>query len=521
MLVLCFSNEKDSLMSIENDECIEFSLSQKDTLICKRVAEIPRPEIPLVPRMLKKTLLERLPLSNTTSAMMRIIRGVDLETEVSKQRMFSQWNFKNTYKHIMTDAFYRNSLFSMASTFVLGGLGFVFWIIIARLYKTENVGIATTLVSIMTLLSSFAILGLNSSLTRHLPKSANKKELINSSFVIVTIATLLPSVIFFLGLQIFSPQLLFLRSNILYILSFIIFIIFSSWNILVESIFMAFRSAVNILIKNLIISILKLVLPFALMAFGAYGIFASTASALALGVLASLIILSLKFKIRPTISVNVFLMKEYFTYSLANYIVIFIYSMPSLVLPVIVLNVLSAKYAAYYYLASMIQNFLLIIPLATAQALLAEGSYNEAELKKHVRKAFATLIAILIPAIAIIVLFGNILLRFFGKSYAIEAFQFLQLYSISTIFTALLLIANAILNVRHKIKTLVISNIIATGLTLCLSYAFISDRLVGIGWGWILGQAIAGLVSIYFIICNYSDTPQIRASPSKVQEVLE
>ena len=335
-------------MSIENDE---FSLSQKDTQVHKRVAEIPRPEMPLVMRTPKKTLLERLPLSNTTSAMMRVIRGVHLETEASRQRMFSQWNFKNTYKHIMADTLYRNSLLNMASTFVLGGFGFVFWIIIAHLYKTENVGIATTLISLMTLLSSFTILGLNSNLTRHLPKSANKKELINSSFFIVTIATLLPSVVFFLGLQIFSPQLLFLRSNIFFIISFVIFTIFNSWNNLVESIFMAFRAAGNILIKNIIISILKLVLPFALIALGAYGIFASTASALALGVLGGLFVLSLKFKIRLSLSVNFSLLKEHSIYSLANYMIIFIRSIPSLVLPVLVLNVLSAKYAAYCYIA--------------------------------------------------------------------------------------------------------------------------------------------------------------------------
>ena len=210
----------------------------------------------------------------------------------------------------------------MASTFILGGLGFVFWIIIARLYKPENIGIATTIISLMALLSSFTILGLNSSLNRYLPKSANKNELINSSFVIVTLVSLLASVIFLLGVHIFSPQLIFLRSNPFYLISFTLFVIFCSWNILVDSIFMAFRAAGNILIKNSIISVLKLVLPFALIAFGAYGIFASAASALALGVLVSLIILIFKFKIRPSISVNVSLIKETSIYSFANYIVI-------------------------------------------------------------------------------------------------------------------------------------------------------------------------------------------------------
>ncbi|HYT40966.1 MAG TPA: polysaccharide biosynthesis C-terminal domain-containing protein, partial [Methylomirabilota bacterium] len=101
---------------------------------------------------------------------------------------------------------------------------------------------------------------------------------------------------------------------------------------------------------------------------------------------------------------------------------------------------------------------------------------------------------------------GKILLQFFGESYATEAFQFLQLYSISTIFTALLLVANAILNIKQEIQSLVILNVIAAVVTLCLSYAFISGKLVGVGWGWTLGQAMAGLVSLYFIIRNYLRT---------------
>ena len=411
-------------------------------------------------------------------------------------------NFNLIYKQVITDPLYRNSIFNMASTFILGGLGFVFWIIIARLYKTENVGIATTLISIMTLLSSFTILGLNVSLNRYLPRSTNKNELINSSFVIVTFVTIVTSAIFLLGLQLFSPQLLFLHSNIFYSISFIAFVVFCSWNILLESIFMAFRAAGNILIKNCIISTSKLLLPFVLITLGAYGIFSSTAAAFALGVFFSIVILIGRFKIRPSISVNVSLIKETSAYSFANYMADFMFNMPSLVLPIIILNVLSAKYAAYYYIASMIQNILLIIPIATAQSLLTEGSYNEDELKKHAKKAILTIFVILIPATAIIFFVGNIFLRFFGKNYATEAFGFLQLYSISTLFTALLLISNAIMNVKHRIKSLIFANVTASVLTLWLSYAFISGKLVGIGWGWILGQAIAGLMSLGFIIYN-------------------
>ncbi len=519
-------------MKIDNNEYTDLSIAEKETLKHPGVA---RPLLfePVAPRPLKKTRLERLdrlPLNEATTAMMRVVNYVSTppldantipelktraipgsETEPSSKQVSRQKGLQAIYQQVMTDPLYRNSIFNMASTFILGGLGFIFWIIVARLYKPENVGIATTLISIMTLLSSFTGLGLNSSLNRYLPKSINKNELINSSFVIVTVATLLTSAIFLLGLQTFSPQLLFVRSSPLYIISFIIFIVFCSWNILVESISMAFRAAGNILIKNTTISLLKLVLPFAFIVFGSYGIFASTATALSLGVLVGLLILMFKFKIKPSLTLNTSLIKETLAYSFANYINGFMFNMPSLVLPVIILNTLSASYAAYYYIASMIQNILLIIPLATAQSLLTEGSYNEAGLNKHIKKALITICIILVPATAIVVLFGNLLLQFFGKSYATESFVFLQLYSASTVFTALLLVANAIMNIKHQIKLLVLSNIIASILTLALSYMFISGKLVGIGWGWMLGQAIAGLLSLGFIVYTALNTSQSRS----------
>jgi hypothetical protein len=199
-----------------DDEYIDLSLSQKDTLIHQRVVVLPRPEIPMRPGMPKKTRLERLPeyfeqtydrrqhetavICGTSQltyqeldhranrlAHLLISRGVgegnpvllngyastspfetraisEFEAKTSKLRMLNQMSFKNVYKHVMTDPLYKNSLFNMAGTFILGTLGFVFWIIIARLYKTEQVGVATTLISIMALLSSLTILGLGSSL---------------------------------------------------------------------------------------------------------------------------------------------------------------------------------------------------------------------------------------------------------------------------------------------------------------------------------------------------------------------
>src|SRR5438874_820480 len=87
-----------------------------------------------------------------------------LTAETLKIKILKLSNFKKIYTLITSDSLYKDSLFQMASTLILASLGFVFWIIIAHLYKAINVGIATTLISILLFLSYFSLLGLNSSL---------------------------------------------------------------------------------------------------------------------------------------------------------------------------------------------------------------------------------------------------------------------------------------------------------------------------------------------------------------------
>ena len=122
----------------------------------------------------------------------------------------------NFYKLLKTDSLYRNSLYLMASTAVMAVLGFFFWIINARLYTAEQVGIGTTLISLMTLITSFSTMGLKNGLIRYLPTSNIKNKMINTSFTIVALMSILISVIYLVFLKIFSPKLLFLRENIIF-----------------------------------------------------------------------------------------------------------------------------------------------------------------------------------------------------------------------------------------------------------------------------------------------------------------
>lgn len=397
--------------------------------------------------------------------------------------------FKNIYTQSMGDPLYRNSLFIMASTVVSAIFGFIFWIFIARLFPVENVGIATALISVMTLIGSFSTLGFNVGLIRYLPNSKSRHDIIVSSTLLVIISTILASLIYLLGIKIFSPKLSFLQTNLFYIITFTILVLGGSLNTIIESIYMAYRAAGNILVKNILTSILKLLLPFFMVSLGAYGIFAASSLSLFISVLLSGVIFMLSNRFTLYLTFKPILIKRMASYSAGNYIAGFLSQAPLLILPVLIVNILYAKAAAYYYFDSMILNLLCIIPLATTQSLLAEGSYDMNSLRDHIIKASKIIFFLLIPSIVLTYIFGGIALHTFGKNYESEAFGLLRILSISAIFMAISLLGNAILKVRKQISQLIYLNIFGFIAIMGFSYLFIHNGLTGLGWGWLIGQA--------------------------------
>ena len=403
------------------------------------------------------------------------------------------------YNYLTNDSLYKNSIYLMLSTGVMAVFGFFFWIINARLYSAEQVGIGTTLISIMTLISSFSLLGLGNSLIKYLPTSDKKNEKINTSFMLVGLTSIFISIFFLVFLKTFSPRLLFVRENIIFSLLFILFIVFSSLNIISENVFIAYRSSKFVLIKNTTSSIAKLILPIFLVALGAYGIVASMGIAMAIAFLVSLVFLILRFNYLPKPIIDRIVAKRMTKLSLGNYIAGFIGGLPVMILPILITNSIGAKFSAYFYLDMMIANLLYIIPMAISQSLFAEGSYSERDLKIQLKKAIKIISLLLVPAILITFLFGNYILLAFGKEYSSEGVIFLQILAISGIFLSINHIGNSIFYIKHKIKLIIIVNFISASIILSLSIILIHQNLLGIGISWMLGQGIISVIYLLFI----------------------
>src|SRR3984957_12777275 len=203
---------------------------------------------------------------------------------------------KKIYKHIMHDSLYRNSVYLMASTLITAMFGFVFWIMNARLFPPEQIGIATTILSATTLIIQFSLLGLKNGIIRYLPPSSEKDKQINTGSNIIIIFTAALSIIYILCIPLFSSKLLFLQDNFLYAVLFVVFVTSFTLNQLQEGIFIAYRSTGYVLIKNALWGVLKVALSVFLFSFGAFGVFFAASFGSVISFLLGLYYLITKFR---------------------------------------------------------------------------------------------------------------------------------------------------------------------------------------------------------------------------------
>jgi acetyltransferase-like isoleucine patch superfamily enzyme len=396
------------------------------------------------------------------------------------------------------DSLYQNSLFMMASTAIVSGSGFVFWMIVANLYSDTQVGLATAIISAVTFIMNLSILGLNYSIIRFLPKTKQRNHLLSDSFSIVAAASSIAAGLFLYFLPNISPSLLFVREGY-GALAFFIFAVLITLDFFTESIFIALRAGKYIFIKNVLVSLSKLILPLFFVGLGSIGIFIAWALALSSALLVSFWVLFKKYQFTFAPAFQKEKLKEMISFSSINFFVGLLGIAPGLILPLLITNTINPETAAYFYVSYMIANLLYTIPFATTQSLFAEGSHDENIFWQSVLKALKLIFILLIPAIVVLILLSNFILLFFGKSYSGEGAMFLQLLAISGIPVAFNYIGLTVLNVKRKMSALLIINLIGTTIILILSYVWREYSLTGVGFAWLTGHIAKNIMYAGYI----------------------
>lgn len=396
-----------------------------------------------------------------------------------------------TWTRYIRDPLYRSSFFLLLSSLLNSVYGFVFWIAAAKLYSLEDIGIATAIINSLMLIIVLSRLGFDYSIIRFFPAN-NKTKIFNTSLLITTISSLFIGAAYILLIDLLSPSLIFLKS-VPYMTFFLLLGVGESVASITGKAFVADRKADRFFIQNIFLSLrIPLLIPFVF--FGPFGILSSVG----LGYLAAstfgLLILRRKFGIL-NLKIDREFIKKSFGFSFWNYISNILSLAPSMILPIIVLNLLGGAEAAKYYIIFAIANLVMIIPTVTGTSLFVEGSYGEG-LRGNVIRAGIISVILLIPAVIFLFIFGGFLLGSLNKDY-LGGLDLLKVMALSSFPFVAYSIFLPIQNIRMDMASIVKINLIRFVLILGLSYMLIQKfGIIGAGYGWLITHMVLSLLII-------------------------
>src|SRR5512142_3279344 len=156
---------------------------------------------------------------------------------------------------------YRNAYALMLSSGTTSVLGFAYWVLAAHYYSPPVLGWNSAIISAMLFLAGVAQLSMNNVLVRFIPIAGKATlRLVVYAYLATLVAASLVSLLFLLGVDIWSPTLKIVNSSPIWALSFIGAV--TTWCIfsLQDSVFTGLRQTLWVPLENSIFAVAKIVL---------------------------------------------------------------------------------------------------------------------------------------------------------------------------------------------------------------------------------------------------------------------
>ena len=416
---------------------------------------------------------------------------------------------------------YTNAIYFWGNTAItaLAGLG-VLALLAAQRNSTE-VGLGTAAASAMTLLVMLSHLGLGSGLIRFVPEAGRQGPLmVNTALSLGALLGAVTAAVFLLGLPLCAGQLQFLSHDPLLAFSFILFAVAGTVFWIQDQALVAVRRGEHLLLRNVLHSLMRLLLPLAILAAlgGASGIVVAIGVPVlisaAVGIVLVLPVALPGYRPRPALPRNV--VAHLLPFSAGTYISELFMTAPGLVLPIMVLNLRSSEEGAYFYAAWFLGYLLSTISFSLALSLFAEGSYNQPELPRLLRASLPrALILAAMGAVAVLLLADKLLLVF-GHEYSQNAASLLRVVALAALPAAITNLFLAGERVRKRMGSMMLVSGSVAAVTLGTSCVLLPGMgLVGAGIGILAGQGLGAALALTLGFPHYSAS---TAHPSTTEK---
>lgn len=400
------------------------------------------------------------------------------------------------WRYLMDDPVRRRSSALIASQAISATTAFAFWLLCAHLYDPKTVGLAISTVSLSSLVASFTGLGLPTAVLRYAPSVSRPAGFIGTALGLVTVASLLGGLSALLVVAHWVHSLSSVLQSWVPSMVFVGLVLGLTLSGVTDAILLSSGYSGSVLVKTVLISVPRLSLPLLGLAFGVLGIVISYGLTFIVGITFAMLLVIHRFGLRSIAEGQIAQIRAHHKFIASNYIGGLFGVLPVTFIPILVLNGLGAKAAAFSYIPLQIGGFLAVIPSSVSQSLLTVASSAETREQEVLlfRQALRHSIRLVLVAIPALTLVGTLTLRLYGIQYYHNGLLILLCVAASGYFVVINWLGDTWLNIRMRAELYLLMNILNAGAVVLGVLIMMRFGIVGVGLGWLIGQALSGLI---------------------------
>lgn len=372
----------------------------------------------------------------------------------------------------------------MVSSLATGILGLAYWVVAGRCFPAAEVGAASAVISTATALASVSCLSLGGAFQRFLPIAGDKTlRCVAAGYVVVgVVAGLLGTAFVLTG---FGDRILPTNAERV---AFPVIVVVLALYALTDPILTGLRRAPAVAVKNITLSVVKIVPLFAL---------AGTGSALSITgswtLLAGLVtavfvvrVLRTAAERRTLRSSDLPAPREMLAFQSAFFTMMLVGSTTPLVLPLIVVSTLGTTENAYFNLAWTMCTAAGLLRASVGSAFVVEASQPDADRPALLRRLRRMLCGVTAVTVAGIGLGGPVVLLIAGQEYFAAAAPLMLIMSAAAVVETVVLTYFLIAQLLRRLRLMVIVQIVMVAITVGGTFWLIEP----------IGLAAAGLSSL-------------------------
>lgn len=306
------------------------------------------------------------------------------------------------------------------------GLGFLAWLVAARLFAASDVGVAAAVVAAMMLCVQVGLVGVGSSIINLFPTRRDRPApLLDTAFSTVAVAATVAGCMFValaaFALHELRPVVLDVRFTV----AFLGLTLLGTVGVLLDQVSTVMRRGDEALVRNVVSGAVTVVLIGALGLAGTPDVALGVVLAWLVGSLAAVSVgwwqlrrSALAYRYRPALEPP--LAHGLVAVGLPNWLLTLAERAPGPVLPIVVTEVLSPAANAHWYIVWMLAWVVFIVPIQVGLSAFAEASHRPEALESIVRRAVRTSLALGTAGAVATMLLADVVLRVLGGAYAAE-----------------------------------------------------------------------------------------------------